>query len=82
MKRLLDRHRLVRALACVAWLLPAAASAQVLCVWDPMGAQGGGYNTMKDYVISARGWGPGVNITLKPYTDERVATEDFKAGQC
>lgn len=82
MKRLFDRLRLIRVLAGLTLMLPVAASAQVVCVWDPMGAQGDGYNTMKDYVIAARSWGPGVSITLRPYTDERVATEDFKAGQC
>jgi len=61
-------------------LAPIAAQAQLICVWDPLGAQGDGYNTMKDYVLAARNWG--ANIDLKPYTDERVATEDFKAGQC
>lgn len=81
MKCLLDR-RLIRILACLAMLLPLVARAQVICVWDPMGAQGDGFNTMKDYVIAAKAWGAGVNITLKAYTDERVATEDFKAGQC
>lgn len=82
MNRLFDRHRLIRVLACIAMLSPVVAVAQTICVWDPMGAQGDGYNTMKDYVIAAKGWGSNVSITLKPYTDERVATEDFKAGQC
>ena len=82
MTRLFDRLRLIPVIAGLVLMLPVAASAQVVCVWDPMGAQGDGYNTMKDYVIAARSWGPGVNITLRPYTDERVATEDFKAGQC
>lgn len=82
MTRLFDRHWWGRLLAGAALLLPMAASAQVLCVWDPMGAQGDGFNTMRDYTLPAKSWGPGVNITLRPYTDERVATEDFKAGQC
>ncbi len=82
MTRLFDHHWWGRLLAGAALLLPMAASAQVLCVWDPMGAQGDGFNTMRDYTLPAKSWGPGVNITLRPYTDERVATEDFKAGQC
>lgn len=59
----------------------AHAGQQVtLCIWDPLGAQGDGFSTMKDFVLTARNWG--ADVTLKAYTDERVATEDFKAGQC
>ena len=35
---------------------------------------------MKEYRIAALGWG--VDFKLKPYTDEKTAAEDFKAGQC
>ena len=35
---------------------------------------------MKDYAVAAKQWG--ADITLRPYSDERVASEDFKAGQC
>ncbi|HEX6591101.1 MAG TPA: putative solute-binding protein, partial [Moraxellaceae bacterium] len=38
------------------------------------------FNMMKDYKLAAARWG--ANIELKPYTDERIASEDFKAGQC
>ncbi len=53
---------------------------QVICVWDPLGAQGEGFSTMRDYALTARGWG--AELELRPYVDERVAMEDFKAGQC
>lgn len=56
------------------------ASAQTACIFDLAGTQGDTYTMMKDYVLAAKGWG--VNLTLKPYTDERVAAEDFKAGKC
>ncbi len=58
----------------------SANAALTLCVWDPLGAQGEGFSTMKDYALTARNWG--ADVVLKPYTDERVASEDFKAGQC
>ncbi|NOQ34805.1 MAG: hypothetical protein GQ569_02805 [Methylococcaceae bacterium] len=35
---------------------------------------------MKDYKTAALAWG--VELELKPYTSERVAAEDFKAGLC
>ncbi|MBC7752340.1 MAG: hypothetical protein H7Z73_11620 [Candidatus Saccharibacteria bacterium] len=57
-----------------------SAQAQTICVFDVLGAQGDTYAMMKDYVVAAKQWD--ANITLKPYTDERLASEDFKAGQC
>ncbi len=57
-----------------------SVQAQTLCVFDLLGAQGDSYSMMKDYAVAAKQWG--ADITLKPYTDERVASEDFKAGQC
>jgi hypothetical protein len=57
-----------------------AAAPQTMCVFDISGAQGDNYAMMKDYVLSAKKWG--ANIVLKAYNDERVASEDFKAGQC
>ncbi len=56
------------------------AQAQVVCVFDLLGTSGDTYAMMKDYALAASSWG--AKVTLKPYTDERVASEDFKAGQC
>lgn len=66
--------------AATALILATSAQAQTMCVFDLLGAQGENYAMMKDYALAAKQWG--VNLTLKPYTDERVASEDFKAGQC
>ncbi|MDP2228675.1 MAG: DUF6091 family protein [Moraxellaceae bacterium] len=74
------RASLRRCLLATVLLLPVVASAQTLCVWDPLGAQGDAYGMMRDLAVQARSWGG--NITLKAYTDERIAAEDFKAGQC
>lgn len=57
-----------------------AAGKQTLCVWDILGSQGDVFNLMKDYKLAAAKWG--ANIDLRPYTDEKIASEDFKAGQC
>lgn len=58
----------------------AAAETKNLCVFDMLGSNGPYFAEMKDYKTAAIGWG--VDFTLKPYTNERVATEDFKAGTC
>ncbi len=51
-----------------------------LCVYDPGGATGDLFNLMKDYATAAGAWG--VDFDPKPYTDEKTAADDFKAGQC
>ena len=53
---------------------------RTICVWDLMGANGDNFSLMKDYRIAAREWG--VNVKLKAYSDEKIATEDFRVGQC
>ena len=71
-----------KSLAALALALTAtsAAQAQKLCIYDPVGANGNAFAMAKDYALVAKTWG--VNLELKAYTDERVAAEDFKAGQC
>ncbi|HEX4869645.1 MAG TPA: putative solute-binding protein [Moraxellaceae bacterium] len=58
----------------------SAAGKQTLCVWDVTGTQGDVFNLMKDYKLAATRWG--ADLELRPYTDEKIASEDFKAGQC
>ncbi len=58
---------------------PALAS-QKLCVYDLLGSVGDIYNMARDYAIAAQTMG--AKITLQSYTDERVAANDFMAGQC
>lgn len=55
-------------------------AAQTVCVFDLLGTAGDVYSLMKDYALASKGWGG--DVQLKPYTDERVAAEDFKAGKC
>ena len=65
-------------------LLISMATAQAvpkkMCVFDLLGANGPFFSQMKDYKTAALAWG--VELELKPYTSERVAAEDFKAGLC
>lgn len=57
-----------------------AIEKRTLCVFDIVGTSGDVYNMMKDYKTAAIGWG--VDVNLKVYTDEKIAAEDLKAGQC
>jgi hypothetical protein len=50
------------------------------CVYDPMGAGGDASTRARDLALEARKWN--IITEVKVYTDERVAAEDFKAGQC
>lgn len=83
---MLNRFARVARFAVAGAALAASASAvaapatQTFCVWDISGTQGDVYNLMKDYRLAAARWG--ANLELKPYTDERIAADDFKAGQC
>ncbi|WP_167374223.1 putative solute-binding protein [Bathymodiolus platifrons methanotrophic gill symbiont] len=58
----------------------AQAVPKKMCVFDLLGANGPFFAQMKDYKTVALAWG--VELELKPYTSERVAAEDFKAGLC
>ena len=58
----------------------AGATKKGLCVYDPAGINGDIFNMMKEYQIGAAALG--VQFELKPYTNEKTAASDFKAGQC
>ncbi|MEQ5835799.1 putative solute-binding protein [Marinobacter sp. NFXS9] len=79
--------RALAALGLALWLgagLAHAANAEVIkrsfCVFDPVGSNGPLFNVMKSVRPTALGWG--VDLDLRAYTDEKIASEDFKAGQC
>lgn len=57
-----------------------AGEPRTLCVYDPSGANGDAFATMKDYQVAASEWG--IDFTLKPYTNEKTAADDFKADKC
>ena len=69
-------------LSATAMLVIATSSyaTQKICVFDPLGTQGDAYFFMKDYAIAAKKWG--ADLSLKPYTDDARANEDFKLGKC
>ncbi len=50
------------------------------CIYDPVGSNGPSMTFLADMVPKGITWG--LDIELKAYTDEKVAANDFKAGQC
>jgi hypothetical protein len=56
------------------------ASAQRICVYDILGAAGDLFNMAKDYQVAMQRHG--VNLELKGFTDERVASDEYRTGQC
>lgn len=67
------------ALALVA-VGPALAAAQKVCVFDPIGTRGDAHRALEDYRIHMSRYG--IELQMKTFTDEVVAVEDFRAGQC
>ena len=66
-------------------LLPQAAIASNLstvkfCIWDPVGANGPFIAFLKETKLKAISWG--VDLKLEAYTDEKVASNDFRSGVC
>lgn len=61
-------------------LATAAHAGQKVCVYDLLGTSGDLFNMAKDYVVAMQKHG--ASVELKGYTDERVASEDFRTGQC
>ena len=67
-------------IAATLTVMTTSSFAQTICVYDPLGSQGDNYSLMQDYAVAAKQWG--ADITLKPYSDEKLATNDFKSGKC
>ncbi|EMP54749.1 RND type efflux pump [Marinobacter santoriniensis NKSG1] len=78
--------RAVAALLLSSLFLPSLAQAQgkvlerSFCVFDPVGANGPLFAITKTFQPVALKHG--IKLDLSAYTDEKVAAEDFKAGQC
>jgi hypothetical protein len=51
-----------------------------ICTWDPVGRTGPVVTFYADLKAKAIKWG--LDIELIPYTDEKVAANDFRAGVC
>lgn len=72
--------KLALATAALMGLAGPVAAKNLICVWDVAGKTGDVYNAAIDYTVAMQK--NGVEIELKSYVDERVAVEDYRAGQC
>lgn len=80
------RRVAMAAALCASLIAPSLVQAQPemlersFCVFDPVGANGPLFAITKEFqpVALKRG----IKLNLRAYTDEKVAAEDFKAGQC
>ena len=81
-----SRRLAMAAVLCASVVAPSLVQAQdeilerSFCVFDPVGANGPLFAITKEFqpVALKRG----IKLELRAYTDEKVAAEDFKAGQC
>ncbi|MEK8086964.1 putative solute-binding protein [Aquabacterium sp. A3] len=64
----------------VAAMSMSAQAKTTICVWDVAGKTGDVYATAQDYALAMQKHG--VDMQLKVHVDERVAVEDYRAGQC
>ncbi|EKF73452.1 hypothetical protein A11A3_13445 [Alcanivorax hongdengensis A-11-3] len=79
MKKILSAVVTVLALV-VALPTQADTLKRKICVFDIAGNVGPVMGAMKDWQAAAVGWG--LNAELMPYTNEKIAAEDLKAGIC
>jgi len=82
MYQLLPKLRAI-AVIVVGLLLSFSSQAlerKVFCVWDPVGRAGPVMSFYSDLIPKAQTWG--LNIRFIAYTDEKIAANEFKAGNC
>lgn len=72
--------RLVAALLISGPVAANSLQPLTMCVFDFVGNDGPIHKEMKEYKIDAVRWG--VDLSFKVYTDDRVASEEFKNGVC
>lgn len=77
---LLAITRLSLPLGLALFAVSAQAARPTLCVWDPVGRGGQLFSLARSYTwaLEAKEF----KVNLRAYTDEGVAVEDFKVGQC
>lgn len=75
-----QKWQVTAAMAVLMGLSTAAHAKSLMCVWDVAGKGGDVYASSVDYAVAMQK--AGADLELKSYTDERVAIEDFRAGQC
>jgi hypothetical protein len=66
--------------AWVAALVNPAVAANRLCVFDMIGTGGEMAQASRDFALAMQG--TGADLQIKVFTDERIAVEEFRTGQC
>ena len=61
-------------------LCSLAQAGPTVCVWDPLGTAGQVFDAAKTFALVMQK--TGADITVKAYTDERIAADDFRVKQC
>ena len=74
------RRALLGLTLCVTAVSVQAAEKRNFCIFDPLGATGPVFNLTKATKVKALAWG--YDLEMSAYTDEKIASDDFKAGQC
>mgnify|MGYP000252801124 CR=1 FL=1 len=77
----MNLHQLIA--SCLLILSSVSALAledKKFCIYDPVGNNGPSMTFLADVVPKAISWG--LNLKLTAYTDEKVTSNDFKAGVC
>lgn len=67
-------------LSLTALTVQAQADKPLFCVWDILGKSGDIYNMVVDQSLAMAKLG--MPFEMRAYTDERVAVEDYRTGQC
>jgi Family of unknown function (DUF6091) len=75
-----NRLALVLVTALSLWSSAARAETRAICVFDPGGRSGDFFALMSKYATNASTWG--VEVEIRPYTDEETAAKDYQAGSC
>jgi hypothetical protein len=81
--RMKPSHSLAGTALALALTLATGASAadkRTLCVFDLSGANGDTFAAAKEYQTAAIAWG--IDFELKPYSNEKAAADDLRAGKC
>ncbi len=73
-------HVIVAVLLSILSTSVFALERKVFCVWDPVGRNGPVMSFYSDLIPKAQAWG--LSIRFIAYTDEKVAANEFKAGNC
>lgn len=74
------RHLFVSFALIISSATAIALEEKTFCIYDPVGTSGPSMTFLSSVVPKAISWG--LNVRLIAYTDEKIASNSFKAGEC